>query len=126
MEKKYNEIIEKIEKLSVLELSQLIKALEEKFGVSAASAMVSASATPEKEETASAEEKTSFSVELKNAGQTKIQVIKVIKDILGIGLKEAKDVVDAAPKVIKENMNKADAEEMKKKLEEAGAAVELK
>lgn len=123
MDEKYNEIIEKVEKLSVLELSQLIKAMEEKFGVSATSAMA---ATAPAEEATETKEKTTFTIELKNAGGAKIQVIKVIKDILGIGLKEAKDLVDAAPKVIKENIVKADAEEIKKKLEEAGAVVEIK
>lgn len=124
MEEKYKSIIEKVEKLTVMELSELIKAMEEKFGVSATAMMAAA---PANDEIAGGlKEKTAFSVELKNAGGAKIQVIKAIKEILGLGLKEAKDLVDAAPKIIKDNVSKADAEEMKKKLEEAGAAVEIK
>jgi large subunit ribosomal protein L7/L12 len=124
---KYKDIIEKIEKLSVLELAELVKALEEKFGVSA-QAMVAAPAAGAgaPQGAAPAEEKTSFSVVLTSAGDQKIQVIKVVRELIGLGLKEAKDLVDAAPKPVKENVPKAEAEEIKKKLEEAGATVELK
>ncbi|MCM8812802.1 MAG: 50S ribosomal protein L7/L12 [Candidatus Omnitrophica bacterium] len=124
------EIIKGIEKLTVLELSGLVKALEEKFGVSAAMPMGAmpmmampgaAGAAP-----AAAEEKTSFTVVLTGAGDKKIQVIKVIREITSLGLKEAKDLVDAAPKPVKENVSKQEAEEIKKKLEEQGATVELK
>lgn len=124
MEEKYKSIIEKVEKLTVMELSELIKAMEEKFGVSAAAPQ---SGAPVNDEMAGgSKEKTAFSVELKNAGGAKIQVIKAVKEILGLGLKEAKDLVDAAPKIIKDNVSKADAEEMKKKLEEVGAVAEIK
>jgi len=123
-----NEIIEKIEKMSALELSELVKALEEKFGVSAAMPMMVAggAAAGAGDEEGAKEEKTSFTVELKAGGEQKIAVIKVLREITGLGLKEAKDIVDAAPKVVKEGVDKAAAEEMKKKLEEAGATVELK
>ncbi|MCG2696103.1 MAG: 50S ribosomal protein L7/L12 [Candidatus Portnoybacteria bacterium] len=110
--------------MSVLDLAELVKILEEKFGVSSVVAVPTAVGTPTEVE--AKEEKTSFNVELKNAGAQKIQVIKAVREITGLGLKEAKDVVDAAPKVIKENLKKEDAEEIKKKLEEAGATVELK
>lgn len=123
--KKFQDLVKQIESLSVLELSELVKLLEEKFGVSAAAPIVAApvaGAAPDQ----AAEEKTAFNVELTSAGSAKIQVIKAVKEITGKGLKEAKDLVDAAPKVLRENMTKADAEEMKKKLEEAGATVELK
>lgn len=121
---KYKDIIEKIEKLTVMELSELIKTMEEKFGVSA---MAPQSGVPVNDEGAGgSKEKTAFAIELKNAGGAKIQVIKAVKEILGLGLKEAKDLVDAAPKVIKDGVSKTDAEEIKKKLEEAGAVVEIK
>jgi len=126
MEKIYEEIIEKIEKLSVLELSKLIKALEEKFGVSATPAVVAQTSSSKEEASDEVKEKTAFTVELKDAGGAKVQVIKAVKDILNIGLKESKDLVDAAPKAIKENVSKADAEEIKKKLEDVGAVVEIK
>jgi len=124
--KKFQDLVKQIESLSVLELSELVKLLEDKFGVSSA-AMAAAPAAPASAEAlAGKEEKTAFNVELTSAGSAKIQVIKVVKEITGKGLKEAKDLVDAAPKVLRENMTKVDAEEMKKKLEEAGATVELK
>ncbi|NCO44884.1 50S ribosomal protein L7/L12 [Candidatus Wolfebacteria bacterium] len=117
---KFNDIIEKVEKLTVVELSELIKALEEKFGVSAAMPMAAAGAGAAVEE-----EKTSFDVILKAVGDQKIAVIKAVKEATGLGLKEAKDIVDAAPKPIKQGVKKADADELKKKLEAAGAVVEL-
>ena len=120
MAEKFNDIIEKIEKLTVVELADLIKVLEEKFGVSAAMPMAAGAATA-----APAEEKTSFDVVLKSVGEQKINVIKVVKEATGLGLKEAKDLVDAAPKPIKQGIKKEEAEELKKKLEEAGAVVEL-
>ena len=124
---KFKGIVEEIEKMSVLDLSELVKILEEKFGVSAAAPMMVAGVAPAAgEEGGAAEEKSDFDVELTSAGNSKIGVIKVVKEITGLGLKDAKDVVDGAPKVIKEKVAKADAEEMKKKLEEAGATVTLK
>jgi len=120
------EIVEKIEKLTLLEAVELKKALEEKFGVTAAAPVmmgaVSAAAAP----AAVAEEKTEFNVELKSAGAQKINVIKVVRAATGLGLKEAKDLVDGAPKTVKESLSKDDAEKLKKELEEAGATVELK
>lgn len=121
---KFKSIIEEIEKMSALEIVELVKALEEKFGVSAAAPVMVAGGAAEGG--AAAEEKTSFSVELKAAGEQKIQVIKAVRELTGLGLKEAKDIVDGAPKMVKENVAKAEAEEIKKKLEEAGAVVELK
>ncbi|OGZ55320.1 MAG: 50S ribosomal protein L7/L12 [Candidatus Ryanbacteria bacterium RIFCSPLOWO2_12_FULL_47_9c] len=123
MSDKFNDIIEKVEKLTVLELSELVKAMEEKFGVSAAMP-VAAAATGGGE--GAAEEKSTVSVILKAAGDQKIQVIKVLRDVLGLGLKEAKDLADAAPKPVKENVLPTEAEELKAKLEGAGAVVELK
>lgn len=125
---KFKDLVEKIEKLSVLDLAELIKVLEKKFGVSAASAVITATpaAAAADEAVSAAEEKTSFSVELKTIGGQKINVIKVVREITGLGLKEAKDLVDAAPKMVKEGVKKEEAEEIKKKLEEAGATVELK
>src|SRR3990167_3095279 len=117
-------IISEVEKLTALELSELVKILEEKFGVSAAAPMMMA-AGPAAAGPA-AEEKTEFTVELSEAGANKINVIKVVREATGKGLKEAKDLVDAAPKAIKENVSKAEAEELKKKLEEAGGKVTLK
>ncbi|MEK7631231.1 MAG: 50S ribosomal protein L7/L12 [Patescibacteria group bacterium] len=122
MSDKFNDIIEKVEKLSVLELSELVKAMEEKFGVSAAMPTAVAAAGSE----GGAEEKLAFNVELKTTGDQKIQVIKVLREALGLGLKEAKDIADAAPKVVKEGMSKKDAEDLKAKLEGAGATAELK
>lgn len=121
-------LIETIEKMSVLELSELVKALEEKFGVSAAMPMMTG-VMPDAagaEEGEKKEEKTAFTVELTSAGSQKIQVIKALREITTLGLKEAKDLADAAPKVVKEGVPKEEAEEMKKKLEAAGAAVTLK
>lgn len=122
---KFAKLVEEIEKMSVLDLSELVKVLEEKFGVSAA-APVMMGAMPAAAGEAAAEEKSDFDVELTAAGAQKINVIKAVREITGLGLKEAKDLVDAAPKVIKEKVAKADAETMKKKLEEAGASVSLK
>ena len=119
------EIVEKIENLSLLEAVELKKALEDKFGVSAAAPMMMA-AMPAAGAAAPAEEKTEFTVELKSAGAQKINVIKVVRAATGLGLKEAKDLVDGAPKVVKEGLSKADAEKLKKELEEAGAQVDLK
>lgn len=120
---KFNDIIERVEKLTVLELSELVKAMEEKFGVSAAMPAGGAVAAGSGEV---AEAKSTFNVELKSAGNQKIQVIKVLREVTGLGLKEAKDLVDAAPKMVKEGLNQKDADELKAKLEAAGAAVELK
>lgn len=121
---KHKDIIEKIESMSVLELHELVKTLEEKFGVSAQA--VAVAAAPAVDSTEEKEEKTLFNVELKSAGAQKIQAIKVLRDILGLGLKEAKDMVDGAPIVVKEGMDKKSAEELKVKLETAGCVVELK
>ncbi len=120
-----DEFIKQIESMSVVELNELVKALEEKFGVSAAM-MAAPSAGGNEESAGPAEEKDSFSIILKEAGQQKIQVIKLIREVTGKGLKEAKDLVDAAPQVVKEGIKKEEAEELKKKLEEAGGVVELK
>ncbi|SFM33047.1 50S ribosomal protein L7/L12 [Pelosinus propionicus] len=119
------EIMQAIENMTVLELSELVKALEEKFGVSAA-APVAVAAAPVAGGGAAAEEKTEFDVILANAGASKINVIKVVREITGLGLKEAKEVVDGAPKAVKEKVAKADADAIKAKLEEAGATVEVK
>ena len=121
---KFKALVESIEKLSVLELSELVKVLEDKFGVSAAAPQVFGAAPAAG--AAAAEEKDEFTVELTAAGDNKINVIKVVREVTGLGLKEAKDIVDAAPKAIKENVAKAEAEELKKKLEEAGGTVVLK
>ncbi len=124
---KFKGLVEQIEKLSVLDLAELVKVLEDKFGVSG---MPFVSAAPAAGATAldggKTEEKSSFDIELKGVGDQKISVIKVVKEITGQGLKEAKDLVDSAPKVIKQGLKKEEAEELKKKLEEAGATVELK
>lgn len=118
------EILEAISSMSVLELSELVKAIEDKFGVSAAAPVaVAAAAAPA---AAAAEEKTEFDVILKDAGATKIKVIKAVRELTGLGLKEAKALVDGAPAPVKENVSKADADALKAKLEEAGATVELK
>jgi large subunit ribosomal protein L7/L12 len=119
---KFQDIIEKIEKLSVAELAELVKALEERFGVSAAAMAVAGGGGSSSSE---AEEKTSWNVVLKSSGEQKINVIKVVREATGLGLKEAKDLVEGAPKVVKEGLKKEEAEELKKKLEEAGATVEL-
>ena len=119
------QIIEAIESMTVLELSELVKALEEKFGVSAA-APVAVAAAPAAGGAAAAEEKTEFDVVLTSAGAGQINVIKVVREATGLGLKEAKEIVDGAPKAVKEKISKADADALKAKLEEAGASVELK
>ncbi|PJA47054.1 50S ribosomal protein L7/L12 [Candidatus Uhrbacteria bacterium CG_4_9_14_3_um_filter_36_7] len=124
---KFKKMIEEIETMSVLDLSELVKVLEEKFGVSAAApAMMMAMPGVAGAGAPAAEEKTSFDVELTSSGENKIAVIKVARTLTGLGLKEAKDIVDAAPKVIKEGVTKAEAEDMKKQLTEAGATVTLK
>ena len=117
------EFIEAIKELSVLELNDLVKACEEEFGVSAAAGVVVAAAA---EGGAAAEEKDEFDVELVSAGASKVKVIKVVREITGLGLKEAKELVDGAPKVVKEDVSKAEAEEIKTKLEAEGAEVNLK
>lgn len=119
------QVVEFIEKMSVLELAELVKELEEKFGVSAA-APVAVAAAPAAAAAAPVEEKDEFDVILKDAGDKKINVIKVVRAATGLGLKEAKDMVDGAPQVVKQGIAKAEAEELKKQLEEAGAKVELK
>ncbi len=116
------EFIEAIKELSVLELNELVKACEEEFGVSAAAGVVVAAAGPAVE----AEEKTEFDVELTEVGPNKVKVIKVVREVTGLGLKEAKDVVDNAPKLLKEQADKAEAEDIKGKLEAEGAKVTLK
>ncbi|MFA5986060.1 MAG: 50S ribosomal protein L7/L12 [Parcubacteria group bacterium] len=122
--KKFEKIVKEIEEMSVLDLAELIKVLEEKFGVSAAAPV--AMAMPVAGGEAAAEEKTAFDVELAAVGASKINVIKAVREITGLGLKEAKDMVDAAPKVIKEGVSKEEAEKVKAKLEEAGATVSVK
>ena len=118
------EFIEAIKELSVLELNELVKACEEEFGVSAAAGVVVAAAGAGAAE--EAEEKTEFDVELTEVGPNKVKVIKVVREVTGLGLKEAKDLVDGAPKVLKEGVSKAEADELKAKLEEQGATVTLK
>ena len=118
------EMIEAIKELSVLELNELVKACEEEFGVSAAAGVVVAAAAGDG--AGAAEEKDEFDVELVSAGASKVEVIKVVREITGLGLKEAKEVVDGAPKVVKEGVSKAEAEEIKAKLEAEGAEVNLK
>jgi len=120
------EIVEKIEKLTLLEASELKKALEEKFGVTAAAPMMMGGMMPSAAAAPAAEAQTEFTVVLKAAGAQKINVIKVVRAATGLGLKEAKDLVDGAPKNVKENVSKDEADKLKKELEEAGAAVELK
>ncbi|MFH1841548.1 MAG: 50S ribosomal protein L7/L12 [Candidatus Nealsonbacteria bacterium] len=127
---KFKKLVEEIENLSVLDLAELVKVLEEKFGVSAQAPMVVAAAPAAGGEgQAAAEEKSIFNIELKGIGDKKIEVIKVVRDITGKGLKEAKDLVDAAassPQMLKENAKKEEAEDIKKKIEAAGGSVELK
>ena len=125
MSEKITKLIEDVKSLTVLELSELVKALEEEFGVSAAAPMAVAAA-PAAAGAATAEEKTEFDVVLKAAGDNKIKVVKAVKDITGLGLKEAKEMVDWAPKTIKEKIAKDAAEDIKKQLEELGAEVEVK
>ncbi|MDP3800162.1 MAG: 50S ribosomal protein L7/L12 [bacterium] len=122
---KFKSLVETVEKMNVMELAELVKVLEVKFGVSAA-APVMMSGAGAQGGAAQAEEKSTFDVELKEAGVQKIAVIKVVRELTSLGLKEAKDLVDGAPKVIKTGVAKAEAEEMKKKLEEAGAKAEIK
>ena len=119
---KFQSIVETIEKMSVLDLNELVKVFEKKFGVSAAASVVAAPAAAG----AAAEEKSTVSVHLKEAGAQKIAVIKVVKEVLALGLKEAKDLVDAAPALLKDGMKKEDADAFKKKIEEAGGKVEFK
>ena len=118
----FAELLEQIEKMSVLELNEFVKAIEQKFGVSAAAVAVAAPAGA----ASAAEEKSSFTVHLADAGAQKIQVIKAVKEALGLGLKEAKDLVDGAPALLKEGVKKEDAEALKKKIEDAGGKIELK
>jgi large subunit ribosomal protein L7/L12 len=123
------QVVDFLSNLPVIQLSELIKTLEDKWGVKAAPVAVAGvglAAAPGAAAPAAVEEKTEFNVELKEAGGNKIAVIKVVREITGLGLKEAKDLVEGAPKLLKESVSKAEAEEMKKKLEEAGAKVELK
>jgi len=122
---KFKDLVATIEKMSVLDLAELVKVLEDKFGVSAAAPAMMMAAAPAAA-AAPAEEKTSFNVELTDSGSNKIGVIKVIRELTQMGLKDAKDLVDGAPKMIKEGVSKADAEAWKKKFEEAGAKVTLK
>ncbi|MBK5215705.1 MAG: 50S ribosomal protein L7/L12 [Candidatus Pacebacteria bacterium] len=120
---KFKDIVSKVEEMSVLELHELVKILEEKFGVSA---QASAAAGPAAGAGEEAEVKSAFTVELTAAGEQKIQVMKVVKEVLALGLKEAKDLVDGAPSVLKEGMKKEEAEDFKKKIEDAGGKVTLK
>src|SRR5450432_2622359 len=122
----HTEILDKISSLTVLELSELIKAMEDKFGVSAAAAVAVAGPAAAGPAAAAAEEQTEFTVVLSSFGENKVNVIKAVRELTGLGLKEAKDLVDGAPKPVKEGVNKADAEAAKKKLEEAGAKAEVK
>lgn len=124
--KEFADLVKQIEEMSVLQLSELVKVLEDKFGVSAAAPMAMAAMPAAGGDAGAAEEKSSFDVELTSAGDKKIAVIKVVKTVTGKGLKEAKDLVDKAPTVIKEGAAKEEAEDLKKQLEEAGASVTLK
>ncbi len=128
MSEKIEKLLEEISSLTLVEAAELKKALEEKFGVTAAAPMMMAGPMPgaAAEAAPAAEEKTEFDVELTEVGANKINVIKVIREITGLGLKDAKDLVEAAPKIIKEGASKAEAEDLKKKIEEAGAKVTLK
>ena len=121
---KAKKIIEQVEKMTVLELNELVKVLEKKFGVSAQAVAITPAAGAGEEGVS--EEQDSFSIELKSSGDQKIAVIKIVKEVLGLGLKEAKDMVDGAPTMLKEDVKKEEAEEIKKKIEEAGGSVELK
>jgi large subunit ribosomal protein L7/L12 len=124
MNNKFNDIIEKIEQLTVIELAELVKALEEKFGVSASMPVASVTSGAAAGGQAEAE-KSTFDVVLKSAGEQKVNVIKIVKEVVGLGLMEAKDLVNSVPKTIKQGVKKEEAEELKKKLEEAGAVVDL-
>jgi large subunit ribosomal protein L7/L12 len=119
------QVVDYLSQLPVIQIAELIKTLEDKWGVKAAPAVVAGVAGPAAGPAPAAEEKTEFNVELKESGPNKINVIKVVREITGLGLKEAKDLVEGAPKTLKEGVSKADAEEMKKKLEEAGGKVAL-
>ncbi len=123
---KFKSLIGEIEKMSVLDLAELVKVLEDKFGVSAAAPVAMMAAGGGSADAGAVEEKTEFTVELTAAGDNKINVIKAVRSVTELGLKEAKDLVDGAPKVVKENVKKEDAEKMKKTLEAAGAKVTLK
>lgn len=128
---KFKKLVEEIEQLSVLDLAELVKILEKKFGVNSAPQLIASAPAPAANDlsTAQAEEKSAFNITLTSVGDQKIEVIKVVRDVTGKGLKEAKDLVDAAvssPQLVKENVKKEEAEEIKKKLETAGAKVELK
>ncbi len=126
---KFKKLVDEVEKMSVLDLAELVKVLEKKFGVSAAAPMMAVSAAAPVTPQATADEKSSFNVELTVVGDKKIEVIKVVRDLTGKGLKEAKDLVDAAasaPQMVKENVKKEEADELKKKFEAAGAKVDLK
>ena len=120
---KFKSIIDAVEQMSVLDLNELVKTLEKKFGVSATAVAVAA---PAGASGAGADEKSTFTVELTDSGAQKIAVIKIVKEVLALGLKEAKDIVDSAPKVLKEGMKKAEAEELQKRIQEAGGKVTLK
>lgn len=120
------QVVDYLSNLPIIQMAELIKTLEDKWGVKAAPVAVAGVAAAAGPAAAAKEEQTEFTIELKEAGANKINVIKVVREITGLGLKEAKDLVEAAPKPLKEGVNKAEAEEMKKKLEEAGAKVELK
>lgn|SRR5574344_1802488 len=127
MSEKVTQLIEDVKSLTVLELSELVEALEEEFGVSAAAPVAAVAAAPAAGgEAAAAEEKSDFDVVLTSAGSSKINVIKVVREITGLGLKEAKELVDGAPKAVKEGVESDEANQIKEKLEEAGASVELK
>lgn len=126
MPAKFEKLVAEIEKMSVLDLSELVSVLEEKFGVSAAAPMMMGAMPAAAGAAEAADEKSDFDIEITSAGDQKINAIKAVREITGLGLKEAKDLVDGAPKVIKEKVAKAEAEEIKKKLEDAGASVTLK
>ncbi len=123
---KFKSLVEEVEKMSVLDLAELVKILEDKFGVSASAPAMMMGAMPAAGAAEASEEKSSFDIELSEAGANKIAVIKVVREITEMGLKEAKDLVDAAPKVVKEGVKKEEAEEIKKKIEEAGGKATLK
>ena len=123
---KFEKLVAEIEKMSVLDLSELVKVLEEKFGVSAAAPMMMGAAPAAAGAVEAAEEKSEFDVELTAVGAQKINVIKAVREVTGLGLKEAKDLVDGAPKAVKEGVSKEDAESLKQQLTEAGAEVEVK
>ena len=123
---KFDQFIKDLESASVLELNELVKAIEEKFGVSAATVAVAGTGAAAGEAGAAAEEQSTFTAVLASAGEQKIAVMKIVKEVLGLGLKDAKDLVDAAPSTLKEGMKKEEAQELKKKIEEAGGKIELK